>query len=472
MSDDQDSLKDKQFSRREFLKLLGAGSLSLGLGVFGISNILKTFREASAITEASPPVLNGVMNNTNITSNDMSKINSSDIRPFQVNVPETELIELRRRINATRWPDRETVTDSSQGVQLATMQKLARYWATDYDWRKVEAKLNALPQFITEIDGLDIHFIHVRSKHENALPLIVTHGWPGSIIEQLKIIDPLTNPTAHGASASDAFHLVIPSMPGYGFSGKPTTTGWGPERMARAWAELMKRLGYARYVAQGGDWGAFVVDQMGLQAPSGLLGIHTNMPATVPAAIDKALLAGRPAPSGLSVEEQRAYEQLVRTFKQVDYARLMGSRPQTLYGIADSPVGLAAWLLDHNDAGGQPAATVAAALNRTTSTTGELTRDEILDNITLYWLTNTGVSASRLYWEYKGGFFNTKGVSIPVAVSVFPGEQYEAPLSWAERAYPKLIYYNKLDKGGHFAAWEQPQLFSEEVRAGFRPLRK
>jgi pimeloyl-ACP methyl ester carboxylesterase len=352
------------------------------------------------------------------------------------------------------------------------MQKLARYWATDYDWRKVEAKLNTLPQFITEIDGLDIHFIHVRSKHENALPLIVTHGWPGSIIEQLKIIDPLTNPTAHGASASDAFHLVIPSMPGYGFSGKPTSTGWGPERIARAWVELMKRLGYARYVAQGGDWGAFVVDQMGLQAPSGLLGIHTNMPATVPADIDKALLAGRPTPSGLSVEEQRAYEQLIRTFKQVDYARLMGSRPQTLYGIADSPVGLAAWLLDHNDAGGQPAAAVAAALNRTSSTTGELTRDEILDNITLYWLTNTGVSASRLYWEYKGGFFNTKGVSIPVAVSVFPGEQYEAPLSWAERAYPKLIYYNKLDKGGHFAAWEQPQLFSEEVRAGFRPLRK
>ena len=472
MSDDQDRLKDKQFSRREFLKLLGAGSLSLGLGVFGIPNILKNIREASAINQTAPPVLPGVMNNTNITSNNMNKINSSDIRPFQVNIPETELIELRRRINSTRWPDRETVTDSSQGVQLATMQKLARYWATDYNWRKVEAKLNALPQFITEIDGLDIHFIHVRSKHKNALPLIVTHGWPGSIIEQLKIIDPLTNPTAHGASASDAFHLVIPSMPGYGFSGKPTSTGWGPERMARAWAELMKRLGYARYVAQGGDWGAFVVDQMGLQAPAGLLGIHTNMPATVPADIDKALLAGRPAPSGLSVEEQRAYEQLVRTFKQVDYARLMASRPQTLYGIADSPVGLAAWLLDHNDAGGQPAATVAAALNRTTSTTGELTRDEILDNITLYWLTNTGVSASRLYWEYKGGFFNTKGVSIPVAVSVFPGEQYEAPRSWTERAYPKLIYYNKLTRGGHFADWEQPQLFSEEVRAGFRPLRK
>jgi pimeloyl-ACP methyl ester carboxylesterase len=471
MSDDQDSLKDKPFSRREFLKLLGAGSLSLGLGVFGISNLLKNFREVSAINETALPVLPGNMStNQNITNN-MNNMNSSDIRPFHVNVPETELIELRRRINATRWPDRETVTDSSQGVQLATMQKLARYWATDYDWRKVETKLNALPQFITTIDGLDIHFIHVRSKHENALPLIVTHGWPGSIIEQLKIIDPLTNPTAHGASASDAFHLVIPSMPGYGFSGKPTSTGWGPARMARAWVELMKRLGYARYVAQGGDWGAFVVDQMGLQAPSGLLGIHTNMPATVPADIDKVLLAGRPAPSGLSVEEQRAYEQLIRTFKQVDYARLMGSRPQTLYGIADSPVGLAAWLLDHNDAGGQPAATVAAALNRTTSTTGELTRDEILDNITLYWLTNTGVSASRLYWEYKGGFFNTKGVLIPVAVSVFPGEQYEAPLSWAERAYPKLIYFNRVAKGGHFAAWEQPQLFSEEVRRGFRPLR-
>src|ERR687898_170306 len=393
------------------------------------------------------------------------------IRPFQFEVPAAELIELRRRISATRWPDRETVTDASQGVQLATMQKLARYWATDYDWRKVEAKLNALPQFITTIDGLIIHFIHVRSKHENALPLIVTHGWPGSIIEQLKIIDPLTNPTAHGASAADAFHVVIPSMPGYGFSAKPTATGWGPARIARAWAELMKRLGYTRYVAQGGDWGAFVVDQIGLQAPSGLLGIHTNMPATVPADIDKALLAGRPVPSGLSVEEQRAYEQLIRTFKQVDYARLMGSRPQTLYGIADSPVGLAAWLLDHNDADGQPAAAVASALNRAASATGELTRDEILDNITLYWLTNTGVSASRLYWEYKGGFFNTKGVSIPVAVSVFPGEQYQAPRSWAEKAYPNLIYFNEVDKGGHFAAWEQPELFSEEIRAAFRSLR-
>jgi pimeloyl-ACP methyl ester carboxylesterase len=393
------------------------------------------------------------------------------IRPFNVNVSEEALAELRRRIAATRWPEKETVADQSQGVPLAPMQGLARYWATDYDWRKVEAKLNGLPQFITEIDGLEIHFIHVRSKHENALPLIVTHGWPGSIIEQLKIIDPLTNPTAHGGSASDAFHVVIPSMPGYGFSGKPTSTGWGPERMGQAWAELMKRLGYDNYIAQGGDWGAFVVDQMGLQAPAGLLAIHTNMPATVPADVDKALLAGGPAPSGLSADEQRAYEQLVRTFKQVDYARLMGSRPQTLYGIADSPVGLASWLLDHNDAGGQPAAAVASALNRTTSATGELTRDEILDNITLYWLTNTGVSASRLYWEYRGGFFNAKGVSIPVAMTVFPGEQYQAPRSWAEKAYPNLIYFNEVDKGGHFAAWEQPQLFSEEVRAAFRSLR-
>ena len=396
---------------------------------------------------------------------------SDAMRPFRINVPEEDLVDLRRRIAATRWPEKETVTDESQGVQLATIQKLARYWATDYDWRKVEVRLNALPQFITEIDGLDIHFIHVRSKHEKALPLIVTHGWPGSVIEQLKIIDSLANPTAHGASASDAFHLVVPSMPGYGFSGKPTSTGWGPERMGRAWAELMKRLGYTGYVAQGGDWGAFVVDQMGLQAPAGLLAIHTNMPATVPADIDKALQAGDPPPAGLSSEEQLAYDQLIRTFKQVDYARLMGSRPQTLYGIADSPVGLAAWLLDHNDADGQPAAAVASALNRITSTTGELTRDEILDNITLYWLTNTGVSASRLYWEYKGGFFNAKGVSIPVAVSVFPGEQYEAPRSWTERAYPKLIYYNKLDKGGHFAAWEVPELFATEVRAAFRRLR-
>jgi pimeloyl-ACP methyl ester carboxylesterase len=393
------------------------------------------------------------------------------IRPFHIDVPDEALADLRRRIAATNWPEKETVADQSQGVPLAMMQKLARHWMTDYDWRRCEAELNALPQFVTEIDGLDIHFLHARSPHDDALPIVVNHGWPGSIIEQLKIIDRLTDPPAHGGSAADAFHVVIPSMPGYGFSGKPTGTGWGPERMARAWAELMRRLGYDRYVAQGGDWGAFVVDQMGLQAPDGLLAIHTNMPATVPADVDRALLAGDPPPSGLSDVERRAFDQLVRTFTQVDYARFMASRPQTLYGIADSPVGLAAWLLDHNDAHGQPAAAVVAALDRTTSATGELTRNEVLDNITLYWLTNTGVSASRLYWEYKGGFFNAKGVSIPVATTVFPGEQYQAPRSWAEQAYPHLIYFHEVDRGGHFAAWEQPQLFAEEIRAAFRSLR-
>jgi pimeloyl-ACP methyl ester carboxylesterase len=396
---------------------------------------------------------------------------ATQIRPFDVDIPDERLEDLRRRIAATRWPERETVADQSQGVPLELIQQLARYWASEYDWRRCEATLSGLPQFITEIDGLDIHFIHVRSQHEDALPLIVNHGWPGSIIEQLKIIDRLTDPTAHGASEEDAFHVVIPSMPGYAFSGKPTSTGWGPERMGRAWAELMKRLGYSRYVAQGGDWGAFVVDQMGLQAPEGLLAIHTNMPATVPAEADKASLAGEPPPAGLSAEERRAYEQLLRTYGQVEYARYMAARPQTLYGIADSPVGLAAWLLDHNDADGQPAAAVVAALDRHTSDTGELTRDEVLDNITLYWLTNTGVSASRLYWEYKGGFFNAKGVAIPVAVSVFPSEQYQAPRTWAEQAYPGLIYFNEVERGGHFAAWEEPELFANELRAGFKPLR-
>jgi pimeloyl-ACP methyl ester carboxylesterase len=391
------------------------------------------------------------------------------IRPFHVNnVPEEELTELRRRINATRWPEQETVTDASQGVQLATIQKLARYWATDYDWRKIEAKLNALPQFMTEIDGLDIHFIHVRSKHENALPLIVTHGWPGSVIEQMKIIDPLTNPTAHGGNASDAFHLVIPSMPGYGFSGKPTTTGWGPVRIARAWVELMKRLGYTKFVAQGGDWGAIVVDMMGVQAPPELIGIHTNMPGAVPPDVSKAIQSGGPAPSGLSDEERSAYE-ILKDFsaKGVAYALEMGLRPQTLCGIADSPVGLAAWILDHDK---RSLELISRAFDG--HPTG-LTRDDVLDNITLFWLTNTAISAARIYWEFPGlPFFDVKNVSIPVAVSVFPDEIEEVPRSWAERAYPKLIHYNKLDKGGHFAAWEQPQLLSEEVRAGFRPLRK
>ena len=389
-------------------------------------------------------------------------------RPFRVNFPDSELAELRGRINATRWPERETVADSSQGVQLATIQALARYWASEYDWRKVEAKLNALPQFITEIDGLDIHFIHVRSKHENALPLIVTHGWPGSIIEQLKIVGPLTNPTAHGGNASDAFHLVIPSMPGYGFSGKPAITGWDPAHIARAWDVLMKRLGYDRYVAQGGDWGAVVVDQMGVQAPSGLLGIHTNMPGIFPAEIDAAAFSGAPVPSGLSADEKIAYERLQFVYqKGIAYGFQMGLRPQTLYGIADSPVGLAAYFLDHD-------ARSYDLISRVFQGQAEgLTRDDILDNITITWLTNTALSGARLYWEYFGkGYFNAKGVSIPVAVSVFPDELYPAPQSWTERAYPQLIHFNKLPKGGHFAAWEQPQLFSEEVRAGFRSLRK
>jgi pimeloyl-ACP methyl ester carboxylesterase len=390
------------------------------------------------------------------------------IRPFHVHVPEAELTELRRRIKATRWPERETVADGTQGVQLATMQALARYWETEYNWRQVEGKLDALPQFITEIDGLDIHFIHVRSKHENALPLIVTHGWPGSIIEQLKIIDPLTNPTAHGASASDAFHLVIPSIPGYGFSGRPTTTGWDPDHIARAWVVLMKRLGYTQFVAQGGDWGAVITDLMGVHAAPELLGIHTNMPGIFPAEIDAAAFSGAPAPSGLSEDEKVAYERLQFAYqKGIGYGFQLGLRPQTMYGIADSPVGLAAYFLDHDKRSYELIARVFDGKSE------GLTRDDILDNITITWLTNTALSGARLYWEYWGkGYFNAKGVSIPVAVSVFPDELYPAPRSWAERAYPKLIHYNKLDKGGHFAAWEQPKLLSEEVRAGLRSLRK
>jgi pimeloyl-ACP methyl ester carboxylesterase len=391
----------------------------------------------------------------------------SGIRPLRVNVPEAELAELRKRISATRWPDRETVTDQTQGVQLATTQALARYWATDYDWRKIEAKLNALPNFITEIDGLDIHFIHVRSKHENALPLIVTHGWPGSIIEQLKIIGPLTDPTAHGGKVEDAFDVVIPSMPGYGFSGKPTSPGWDPAHIARAWVVLMKRLGYTKFVAQGGDWGAIIVDMMGLQAAPELLGIHTNMPGIFPADIDGAAFAGAPAPSGLSADEKLAYDRLQFVYqKGIAYGFQMGLRPQTLYGIADSPIGLAAYFLDHDARSYDLIARVFAGES------AGLTRDDILDNITITWLTNTALSGARLYWEYWGkGYFNAKGVSIPVAVSVFPDELYPAPRSWTEKAYPKLIHYNRLPKGGHFAAWEQPQLFSEEVRAGFRSLR-
>jgi len=390
------------------------------------------------------------------------------IREFQVDVPEAELAELRRRINATRWPERETVADQSQGVQLATIQELARLWATAYDWRKCEAKLNALPQFLTEIDGLDIHFIHVRSRHDNALPLIVTHGWPGSIIEELKVVDPLTNPTAHGGSASDAFHLVIPSMPGYGFSGKPARTGWNPARIARAWVVLMNRLGYSRFVASGGDWGAIVNDVMATQAPPELLAIHSNMPGVIPPEIDKAAQSGAPVPSGLGADEKRAYERLSVIYaKGVGYAYQMGLRPQTLYGIADSPVGLAAYLLDHDAWSYQR----ISDLFVDGKPYGDLLPEDILDNITLYWLTNTAISSARLYWEKNVGFFDVKGVSIPAAVSAFPDELYQAPRSWTERAYPKLIYYNKLDDGGHFAAWEQPHLFSEEVRAAFRSLR-
>ena len=422
--------------RRRFL---GAATI----GILGAGAAVLLPREASAVT------------------------GNEAIRPFRVDFSGERLADLRERLIMTQWPDRETVADPSQGVQLATMQQLVRYWRTDYDWRKIESRLNALPQYLTEIDGLDIHFIHVRSKHEDALPMIVTHGWPGSIIEQLKIIDPLINPTAHGGTVADAFHLVIPSIPGYGFSAKPTTTGWDPARIARAWIALMQRLGYARYVAQGGDWGNAITEQMALQAPPQLVGIHTNMPATVPADIAKALQPGGSPPSGLSSDEMRAYEQLDYFYKQgLGYAIEMANRPQTLYGITDSPAGLAAWILDHDARSEELIARVFDG-----GTEG-LTRDDVLDNITLYWLTNTAISSARLYWENKLIFFEPKHVTVPVAVSVFPDEIYAAPRSWTERAYPNLIYFNKLPIGGHFAAWEQPELFSGEMRAAFRSLRR
>jgi len=408
---------------------------------------------------------------TSATAQAEGAARGSAIRPFRIDIPQEELVDLRRRVLATRWPERETVKDDSQGVQLATTQKLARYWATEYDWRKVEARLNALPNFITNIDGLDIHFIHVRSKHENALPIIVTHGWPGSIIEQLKIIEPLTNPTAHGGSATDAFHLVIPSLPGYGFSAKPTAPGWNPVSIAKAWATLMQRLGYTKYVAQGGDWGNAVSEVMALQQPPGLLGIHTNMAATVPPDVSKALAIGAPPPAGLSPDEKHAWDQLDDFYKNgLGYALEMNNRPQTLYGIADSPVGLAAWMIDHDIRSYQM---IARAFD------GEpegLTRDDVLDNVTLYWLTNTAISSARLYWDTRhnlpaGGFFDVRGIKIPVAVSAFGEEIYQAPKSWAEKAYPKLIHYNSFPKGTHFAAWEQPTAFTAELRASFKSLR-
>jgi pimeloyl-ACP methyl ester carboxylesterase len=401
---------------------------------------------------------------------------ATSIQSFRVDVPEVELVELRRRIEATRWPERETVTDDSQGVPLATIQSLAAYWTSDYDWRKCEARLNALPQFVTEIDGVDVYFIHVRSKHDDAMPLVMTHGWPGSILEFMGVIEPLTNPTAYGGNASDAFHLVVPAMPGWGFSGKPATTGWDLDRIARAWVTLMKQLGYKRFAAQGGDLGAGVAEVMALQTPPELIGIHVNFPASIPPEIAKALTCGAPPPANLAPDELAAYEQLASLFaKRRAYAAMMGTRPQTLYGLADSPVALASWLLDHGDGHGQPsAALLSAVLGHPVEgqSAGDLTRDEVLDDFTLYWLTNTGISTGRLYWENTFNLYNAANVALPAAVSVFPNENFQAPKSWCEKAYRNLIYYNRVATGGHFAAWEQHQLFAEEVRAGLRPLRQ
>ena len=449
-------------SRRRFLK---ASSIFSLLVAFTPNTIVEAFTKSKSGIDQEEDFVTQ-------TSATQPQTDKTAIRPFQFNFPDAELTDLRQRINATRWPDPEQVTDASQGVQLATMQKLARYWGTDYNWRKGEAKLKAVPHFVTEIDGLDIHFIHVRSKHENALPMIVTHGWPGSIIEQMKIIEPLTNPTAHGGTAADAFHLVIPSLPGYGFSGKPTKPGWNPVSIAKAWATLMQRLGYTKYVAQGGDWGNAVSEVMALQQPPGLLAIHTNMAATVPPDVSKALAMGGPPPAGLSPDEKHAWDQLVDFYKNgLGYALEMNNRPQTLYGIVDSPVGLAGWILDHDIRSYQMIARVFDGKSE------GLTRDDVLDNITLYWLTNTAISSARLYWDTRhtlppgGGFFDVRGVKLPVAVSAFAEEIYQAPKSWAEKAYVNLIHYNSFPKGTHFAAWEQPGLFVGEMRAAFKSLR-